>query len=703
MFESNPTPRSASEPAQVDHPSNRTRNGGRSSNVSSTVSSTFSRPDDTSVNSESESSSEIPAPRAVRKNMALDWPMEDGQVVKALPSPLRPKLHQAFSAGQKNKAKSPVSPVKKSPFKLIMNQELMTLEEPVVDDLPEQFSSNDEENKAPVTSRQSQELKTSEVALESDIAVKEETREVTWPSPKKEEDHRDDEPVVDDLPEQFSSNDEEENKAPVTANRRSRTTRALRLIRTKKFVPKTRNAELKVSLDAASVVMEEEKSNAGSSDASSRSSLSNHELSSIAHRALTLAKSKEKQGSITPPDSAKPSASNSSGSATPTRLSRASKLAARRGAGSTTPVSERTKTPETIDGTGGFGMPSQRPARPSKNDDASDCGSVNSEHSRSSLSKVRPGLVTAVRRTRTVTNVSHQEARKALLNAAQKKKEKTTAESHGEALARLGSRASRVVALKNSTKALVSKPETVQVVEEQAVVHPEANEKTTIVPVQVDRQSIPVQRREQHFDDACSVVSTASVDSKASRRSQHPAFAARSPLASRGGRKNSFSENDRENRSVSELEYESSKPRPSTGEAQQYLCLKLSTIASRDSLGDPPEVFENPESSSPGRSVISSRSMRSVSPPGRGPKFASEFNYLTKKPSKQSVDADPIKITVSKPKDRTKISISSELDPGQLSRDHATRVNINFDDIEPKQSWKSSSPTGAYLQKHTLS
>jgi hypothetical protein len=861
--------------------------------------------------------------------------MEDEPVVKALTSPLRRKPQPAFSAGQKNvdmiqqrgvhKAESPASRAEKSPFKLIMNHE----------------------------------LKTSEVAHESDLAVQKETREVTWPSPKKEADHRDDEPVVDDLPEPFSSNDEE-NEVPVmscqpeaeTANPRSRTTRAQRLIRTKHVVPKTRNAELKVSLDAASVVMDEEKSNAGSSNASSRSSLSNHELGNIAHRALTLAKSKETQRSSAPPESAKPSVSNISGLGTPIRISRASKLAQtlRRGTASTKPVSEPTKTPETIDGPGGFGMASQHPARCSKNDDVvSDCGSVTSEHSRSSLSKVRPGLVTAVRRTRTVTNVTHQQARKALLNAAQKKKEKSAAESHEEALARLGSRASRVVALKFSTKMLLSKPETVQVVEEQAVIHPEAKEKTTIAPGQVDRQSRPAQKREQHFDDACSVVSAASVDSKASRRSQHPAFAARSPLASRGGRKNSFSESYRENRYVSELEHESSKARSSStgkdhfkigtgdrrdpdngvnpsgkiscGVHEQYVSvatrnsgcnetlpanvdclflsfhagmsfgeesrhqtrdaasprasrnggrehgastssisqsrsydvhpaehsspstlrdalaaghrrslsqpkslnqavdlmesdlapagsehdsakskpigsflgmgqspyaskqpfndnysssssshtfslstvesqqsirsesqrgmqlptivskesfknflgsrraelslpdpepsasqdsslekqrsglpsrgLKLSAIPSRDSFGGPPEVFENPESSSPGRSVRSFRSMRSVSPPGRGPIFPTEFDYLTKKPSKQSgVDADPIKITVSTPKDRSKTSIPTELDQGQSSRDHATRVNRNFDDIEPKQSWKASSPPGEYLQKH---
>ena len=139
----------------------------------------------------------------------------------------------------------------------------------------------------------------------------------------------------------------------------------------------------------------------------------------------------------------------------------------------------------------------------------------------------------------------------------------------------------------------------------------------------------------------------------------------------------------------------------STVEPQRGMLLKLSTITSRDSLGDPPEVFENPESSSPGRSVRSLRSMHSVSPPGRGPIFPSEFDYLTKKPSKQSsLDADPIKITVSTPKGRSQTSISNELDQGQSSRDHAPRVNINVEDIESKQSWKSSSPPGEYLQKH---
>jgi hypothetical protein len=129
---------------------------------------------------------------------------------------------------------------------------------------------------------------------------------------------------------------------------------------------------------------------------------------------------------------------------------------------------------------------------------------------------------------------------------------------------------------------------------------------------------------------------------------------------------------------------------------------KVSTVPSRDSWGDPPAVFENPEASSPGRSVRSSRSMRSVSPSptGCGPKFAPEFDYLTKTRSKQSgVDADPMKITVSTPTDSSKISTSNEVDQGQSSRDQATRVNTNFDDIEPKPSCKSSSPPGEHLQK----
>ncbi|KAL3938855.1 MAG: hypothetical protein SGBAC_006310 [Bacillariaceae sp.] len=63
-------------------------------------------------------------------------------------------------------------------------------------------------------------------------------------------------------------------------------------VETRDSVEKRDDSSLKNSLDAASVVMEEEKSQAGSSNASSRSSLSAKELSDVAKRALDIAKRK---------------------------------------------------------------------------------------------------------------------------------------------------------------------------------------------------------------------------------------------------------------------------------------------------------------------------------------------------------------------------------------------------------------------------
>jgi hypothetical protein len=98
-----------------------------------------------------------------------------------------------------------------------------------------------------------------------------------------------------------------ENKAPDTDSvSKPINGRALRLMRAKRAGAKSpapmfpassaasviTEQALKSCLDAAKVVMEEEKSCAGSSNASSRSSLSNKELSDIASRALKMSKEK---------------------------------------------------------------------------------------------------------------------------------------------------------------------------------------------------------------------------------------------------------------------------------------------------------------------------------------------------------------------------------------------------------------------------
>ena len=56
--------------------------------------------------------------------------------------------------------------------------------------------------------------------------------------------------------------------------------------------------------------------------------------------------------------------------------------------------------------------------------------------------------------------------------------------------------------------------------------------------------------------------------------------------------------------------------------------------------------FPDPdELSHTSRSVKSSRSMRTISPPGQNPRFKPEFEYLSRTPSKQSgIDADPMEM-----------------------------------------------------------
>ena len=84
-----------------------------------------------------------------------------------------------------------------------------------------------------------------------------------------------------------SNSNHSENTPEINGNNRNKPTRAMRLMKAKLASPSPNvSKNLKQSLQAAKVVMQEEKSDAGASDTSSRSSLSNKELSNIAKRAL---------------------------------------------------------------------------------------------------------------------------------------------------------------------------------------------------------------------------------------------------------------------------------------------------------------------------------------------------------------------------------------------------------------------------------
>jgi hypothetical protein len=104
----------------------------------------------------------------------------------------------------------------------------------------------------------------------------------------------------EDLPQDRSINSDCENNAPESYGGKTKSSRALRLIRAKHSgttsPSPTVESALKQSLDAAKVVMEEERSSGGSSSASNRSSLSHQELSDIASRAMKLAE--DKPGSL---------------------------------------------------------------------------------------------------------------------------------------------------------------------------------------------------------------------------------------------------------------------------------------------------------------------------------------------------------------------------------------------------------------------
>jgi hypothetical protein len=118
-------------------------------------------------------------------------------------------------------------------------------------------------------------------------------------SEMKPERHIPDKKAVADFAEDHSvdrsSNSDSENRVPDYDGGKTKASRALRLIRAKQagavLPPPAFDPGLRQSLNAAKVVMEEEKSSAGSSNASTRSSLSNKELSNIASRAIILSDS----------------------------------------------------------------------------------------------------------------------------------------------------------------------------------------------------------------------------------------------------------------------------------------------------------------------------------------------------------------------------------------------------------------------------
>jgi hypothetical protein len=512
------------------------------------------------------------------------------------PSPENVEQRDDYENGDKDRRQSK-SLVEKSPFKHIVNQKGPKTEETISETTvqktiwpsPENVEQRDDYENGDKDRRQSKSLvekspfkhivnqkgpKTEEAMLET-IA-----QETITPSPENAE-QRDD--YENEAPQAHSSIAElEREQSP-----RYRTSRALRLMRTKRTevssVPTKQEIGLKQSLDAASVVMEEEKSNAGSSSASSRSSLSNQELGKIALQALTLSKNQEstitgnfqhtlknqngenKEESFTPKirkddivgsHFRKPRSSISIGSglSKPTeyvykhlqiprndsgltdadetgssvsmtsearlenRISRAGKLAQVLHYSRTTFPDEDNESmvasESSFPPTGRVSLTRSRILPPGKPDDGSDCLSITSDTSRSSAR--RAGLVSAVRRTRSVTNVSHQEARRALLIADKRKKEKIEAIKQQMA-------ASEAI---NQKEAPASVSDKAREAEKLTVAERLGSKASRAVALKqaLDLNRRPLPRRES-IDDTATVTS---VDSKSSQRmSQHPAFVSR--------------------------------------------------------------------------------------------------------------------------------------------------------------------------------
>lgn len=445
------------------------------------------------------------------------WRLDEDDKEAMIPAPNRPNSQNRRSYGQTSSDKQDKPARYSSPFK----QEKTS---PVV--LPQKASFN----VPPFKHIQNREQK-SRVSVSKVTEQAVESREVSWPTALKAPEKRDG-PVTDE-----AENTEPEQNEQSHAH----SSRYMRFVHSKGTPGpmKTFQTGLKGSLEAAKVVMEEEKSSAGSSNASTRSSLSNKELNNIAHRALDLLNGKGNQSAskeksvpvILPtlrslnslPASVATKGTKGSDEQQPAnRVSRAGKLSQNLHR-SQSPAAERAETP-----------------------DQSQEGAEKASEQNTTPRKSRAAAVSGGgRRTKTVTNTSHQEARRALLNAAQRKKEKAgltkkqseteeevepekedanqgIPEETNDVAVRLGLKASRALAMKNSTK--IGNPPKDQI--------NTAFELSTV---------------------GSAISSTLSLDSTKSRRLNHPAFVARSASPKVGtSMSRAFSDSDFQNNKETE-------------------------------------------------------------------------------------------------------------------------------------------------------
>ncbi len=263
----------------------------------------------------------------------------------------------------------------------------------------------------------------------------------------------------------------DENKAPRTNDTKPRN-KALKLAKTRNSTgssltkvswPPSGTGLCKEKHSVSEDAVDQDRNNEESSMSSSNSSNTNNELSNIATKADSMERVESSAYSMTSLKDLRPPASNA-GDVTQSSQAKISTLDARA-------LAEKQGNRVTR-----AGKLSQTPRRASTPESTSEYSNeVSMPDSKASSESAVP----AVRGTRTVSKVSHQEARKALLHAAQKKKEKADAErqvheqghekqemvsfkvegeKHPESISsknaagRLALKAANVLAIKNSSK-----------------------------------------------------------------------------------------------------------------------------------------------------------------------------------------------------------------------------------------------------------
>jgi len=219
----------------------------------------------------------------------MDWPDEDG-----IPAP---------GASKQNSTEHNVGPItlstskfstSSSPFQVINNKDIQGR-------VPN-FDSNKSKLEAACSPLKTLNLKEQRFEPQGTVTIDSisKIQNKIEPSSLSEKKAIDTPIDTNDPSQESSTSNHNENKLLTNGNNRNKSTRSMRLQKARRSTPSPIVANsLKQSLQAANVVMQEEKSDAGASDASSRSSLTNKELSDIAKRALSSQEARRALLSVT--------------------------------------------------------------------------------------------------------------------------------------------------------------------------------------------------------------------------------------------------------------------------------------------------------------------------------------------------------------------------------------------------------------------